>query len=144
MSFPRVAGTVGGSPGRIRIESYHQQFVGSVTPAAAFSTPNVVFASANAPTVRVVSVDGEAVPANPTGSFVLPDVTISDGGPVVIAIEAHNIPLGTAVSLKLVPETGAPVTAFSDALAGTFESSTATASATVPAGFSRFYVQASW
>jgi len=133
-----------GSFGRIRIESYHQEFSGGASPALAFSAPNVIFPSANSPTVRVVSVAGVSVPPNPTGSFTVPDITISDGGSVSIEIEAHNIPLGTPVYLKLVPETGTLVEAVSAGLAGTFESSTATATATVPAGFSRFYVQANW
>jgi hypothetical protein len=133
-----------GSGGRIRLEAFHQQFVGSISPAAAFSTPYVVFPTENAPTVRVTTVGGIAVPTPPTASFNPPDVTIDQGGPVTLAIEAHNIPPGTPVHLRITPQSGTSLSVDSDPLTGTLASSTANATVTVPAGFSRFYVQASW
>ena len=54
------------------------------------------------------------------------------------------VPLGTVVHLVLTSENRDRVEVDSTPLAGTLEASTATASLTIPPGFSRFTVQASW
>ena len=58
--------------------------------------------------------------------------------------EAKNIPFGTVVQLTLTPETGLAVTVSSTPLAGTLALSSATATVTIPHGFSRFRVRAEW
>ena len=84
------------------------------------------------------------MPASPTGSYVTPDVTLDNATTVTIQLEGSKVPVGTIVKVTLTPETGAIQTVDSTPLAGTFESSTATATVTLPHGFSRFSVQASW
>jgi hypothetical protein len=108
------------------------------------ATPSPVFPPASAPAVRIVSIGGVAVPASPTASFIAPDVTLDNAATVTIQLAGSKVPVGTIVHLTLTPETGAIVTVDSTPLAGTFDSSTATASVTIPHGFSRFSVQASW
>src|SRR6185295_13417745 len=54
--------------------------------------------------------------------------------PQAIAIAAANIPLGTVVAVRANPLVGAPTTADSSALTGSLQSSTASASLTIPAG----------
>ena len=127
--------------GVIRLEAFQHEFSGGGsrhTPFALFLTPTPP------PSVRVVSVAGVSVPPDPTGSFTMPDVTIDRSTPVTVAIEGHNIPLGTIVELFLFSEDGAPQVVNSTPLAGTPELSTATASVLFPPGFTRGFVHASF
>lgn len=133
-----------GSHGRIRLEAFRREFTGSAQPSPLAATPGLVFPPASAPAVRVVRVAGTAVPASPTGSFVSPDVTLDGVSSATLEIEARKIPPGTVVRITLTPETGSVVNVNSSPLAGTFEASTATATVTIPHGFSRFTIQASW
>jgi hypothetical protein len=108
-------------------------------------SPNPIFLpTSDFPKVRVVSVDGVAVPSNPTGSFIIPDTVINKGTPVTFQIAAENIPVGNTVVLQMFSETGANQFVTSTALTGTLANSTATAMATVPGGFSRCTVRATW
>lgn len=133
-----------GSKGRIRLEAFQHQFDRIIDPPPSIATPGPVFPPASAPSVRIVSIGGVAVPANPNASFISPDVTLDDAATVTIQLAGSKVPVGTVVHLTLTPETGAIQTVDSTPLAGTFESSTATATVTIPHGFSRFSVQASW
>jgi len=56
---------------------------------------------ANAPSLRVESVDAEPVQDPPTGSTGTPDVVFEGAGPVDIVVRATNVPDGTAVTLKI-------------------------------------------
>ena len=140
-----ASGTPGaGSVGRVRLEAVHHLFAGSTVPGAVYSSPNAVLPPAGGPRVRVVSVDGVALPPNPGGSYPLADVVVDESGPVTFAIEAENIPLGTLVQLMMFSEAHVTAVIDSTPLAGTLASSTATATATLPSGVSRFTVQANW
>lgn len=142
--LPFGNGTGVGSKGRIRLEAFQHQFTARIDPPPTIASPGPVFTPASAPAVRIVSIDGVAVPANPTASFIVPDVTLDDAATVTIQLAGSKVPVGTIVHLTLTPETGPTQIVDSTPLAGTFESSTATASVTIPHGFSRFSVQASW
>lgn len=130
---PTGASGGNGSVGRIRIEAF--------TPSAAINfsqvTPSIAqptsVALASEPTLRITSVAGVATPAAPSGSFSSPDVTLpaSTVNPVAVAINAANIPAGTAVTVRVRGQTGTGSSA-SATLAGTQTASTATASATIP------------
>ena len=139
-------GTFSGSPDRIRLEAFQHLFPSSNTnPTANFVTPGIVFIPpALAPSVRVVRVAGVDVPENSTGSFAMPDVTLDNVSAVVVEIEARNIPVGTVVRLSISSETGPQQMVQSTPLAGTMQVSNATATMTLPHGFSRFSVQANW
>ena len=147
----RVSGPItgstfyGGSDGRIRLEAFQHTFTGSAAPFAIRSTPFALFLPQNPPSsVKVIGVAGAGVPGVPANSFTTPDVTINQTAAATINIEAHYVPLGTAVTLVLIPENGTDQVVNSTPLAGTFAQSTATASVTVPSGFSRMYVRATW
>ncbi|MEZ6183849.1 MAG: hypothetical protein R3F62_02440 [Planctomycetota bacterium] len=131
------------SAGRIRIEGFTRTLEGSVLPlsSASYSTPGLVFPPANAPTVRVTQVAGQALPTSPTGSVITPDVTINQAGPVQIDVAATNIPPGTQVTVRVVPENGTPLN-LTATLSGTQASSTAQINASLPSGISRFFVNA--
>jgi len=134
------------SPGLIRLEAFHQNFTGTTTQSAVgLAVPaSVTLPSGGPPAITVVSVSGVPVSATPTGSFLIPDTTINQSTPAIVAIQAKNIPVGTAVTLYFSSENGPDLTVAASALAGTLANSTATASVTFPPGFSRGYVKASW
>lgn len=134
----------GGSNGRIRLEAFNHQFTGSVIPTPRVVTPGpIILPTVGVPSVRVVSIGGIPLPAQPIGSFITPDVTVG-ADTVGLEIEASFIPLGTVVTLQIFSEGAGAQTVDSTPLAGTLENSSATATAILPHGFSRFYVQASW
>ncbi len=136
-----------GGNGRIRTEAYHYQnplTIEGVYRSVTLSPNSIFLPTQSNASVRVVSIGGVQVPPSPTGSFLVPDTVINSAGPVTISIEARNIPLGTIVKLHILSETGADQTLNSSPLAGTFENSTASAQATLPSGFSRCFVRATW
>jgi len=133
-----------GGAGWIRIDSTTDSFTGTLSPAPTLGPLfNVPLPSA-VPTVSIVSINGQAAPAVPTGSFTAPDVTINSGAAVPVAIAATNIPAGTVVSLVISSETGGDQVVQATPLSGTAASSTATASITWPLGVSRVYIRAVW
>jgi len=136
-----------GAPGLVRLEAFRNGIT-SVVPAGAVDTsrPANVFLPANAPKVRISQIGSTTITTqNPLGSYVTPDATINEAGPVTITIQASNIPLGTQIQLKLCPEGGTPITVTTTALTGTVGASTATAGPlSIPSGFNRFHLVASW
>jgi hypothetical protein len=74
----------------------------------------------------------------------MPDVAINKATAVTVNIAASNIPIGTIVKLYISSENAVDQTVNSTPLAGTLASSTATASVTLPSGFSRGFVRATW
>ena len=133
--------------GRVRIEAFETATtldLGNTSFVATLTDSSRILPDAGTPTVRVVRLGGIDVPASAAGGFPPADLNINLSGEVTLEIEARNIPVGTVVNLRLLPETGAEIEINSTPLAGTVETSTATATATIPPGFSVFTVQASW
>ena len=87
----------------------------------------------SAPSLRIASVGGVSAPATPVGSFTVADVVLppTTTNPVTVAIEAANIPVGTAVTVSVKGLYG-PGNSTASALAGTLAASTANASVTIP------------
>jgi hypothetical protein len=136
--------TNGGGIGKVRLEAFQNSFSGSITADIARATPFNTFVPAVAQNVRVVSVAGVAVPPSPTGSFTIPDVAVNSTTPVPFVIEGKNVPLGTVVKLYVYSEDGTDQMISATALQGTLETSSATATALLPTGFSRGFVRATW
>jgi hypothetical protein len=91
------------------------------------------------PTLRITSVGGIAVGQNPTGSISTPDVTFqtAPSGPVTVNLAASNIPTTSpakVVTVRANPLIGTSTEAESTPLTGSLQSSTASASLTIPAG----------
>ncbi len=134
-----------GAAGRLRLEVFFRSFTGSILGAASFgSAPGPVVLPANAPMVRVQSIAGTTVAADPRGNPSVADVSISEPTQASIVVEAQSVPVGTVVSLTIDSDSGARQTIQSTALEGTLAKSTATAAAAFPAGVSRIYLSASW
>ena len=133
-----------GSRGRIRLEAFQHVFTGTRQPQAVLSTPGLINLPSTAMPVRVVRVGGVDVPDNPSGSLTIPDVALNETGTSLLEIEATGIPLGTEVTLIMITEGGQRITTVATPLTGTVAASTATASVTIPHGFSTFFLKASW
>lgn len=135
----------GNAPGRIRLEAFTNQFTGTINPTPTFGTPYNTFIPATPPpTLRAVTVDGNPVAAQPTGSFEFPDVSVNEAQAVSVEIAARNIPLGTIIKLNVLSESGPDQVIDSTPLAGALANSTATASVVLPPGLSRGFLRAMW
>ena len=141
---PSATGSCKGGMGRILISSNANTLSGAQTGVANSGHLALPPSSAGVASVTVTSINGVAVPANPTGSVAFPDVSFASAGAVTVNISASAVPLGTVVNLTLVPEIGSVVAATCSGLAGTLASSTSTCSATFPSGSSLVYAIASW
>ena len=77
-------------------------------------------------------------------SYAIPDVTFSSVNPITIEVAGSHIPVGTVVHLRITPEGGGVIDTNTTPLAGADDSATsASATATMPHGVSRFFVTAS-
>jgi hypothetical protein len=126
-----------GSPGIIRIEGFNlSQYVPRCSSSEqTLGQPNPATLP-NAPTLLIVSVGGISAPANPVASNnAPPDIIVptSVSNPVAVVINATNLASGTAIQVKLTPESGTPTTV-NGTLSGSTASSTTTVNMTLPSG----------
>ncbi|HET6974815.1 MAG TPA: hypothetical protein VFI24_00715 [Pyrinomonadaceae bacterium] len=126
-----------GSAGIIRIEAFDlSQYVPRCsTTAITLGQPNPV-TLANAPTLSIASVGGIAAPVDRKASFgAPPDIVVptSVSNPVQVVVNGTNLPSGTAIQVKLTPESGSPTTV-SGTLTGSTAASTTTVNLTLPNG----------
>ena len=123
--------------GIVRIEGNSGTYAGYIDTlrGTVLAAPQSVIPS-DFPTLRITSVGGIAVGANPTGVASTPDVTFATApsGPVTVNLAASSVPAGTKVDVRASPLVGAATTATSTALTGPVQNSTATASLTIPPG----------
>lgn len=122
----------GGAPGRIRLEADAITFTGPSQPAYSKDLPGSVFI-AGAPSLRIASVAGVAVPAQPTGNA---DVSLpaSTTAPVSVVFNTVNVPTGNTVLLRVVPAYGNVTEALSPAISGSAEAGSTSVSVTLPQG----------
>src|SRR6218665_1851481 len=127
-----TSGQYGGSAGRIRLEADAITFSGTSRPAYAADRPRPVFI-AQAPSLRISSIAGQAVPEHPTGHA---DVSLpaSTTGPVEVVFATTNVPVGNTIQLRIAPAYGAVIEALSPAIGGTAAAGTAQGRGTLPAG----------
>lgn len=125
------AGGSGGA-GRIRLEAETFTRTAASAPAHTQGLPGPVFV-AGLPTLRISSVGGATVPAEPTGNA---DVTLpaTTANPVTVVFTTTGVPAGNTVKLILKPVSGAEVSAISPALVGDTTSATASVNITLPDG----------
>lgn len=137
----------GGVSGVVRLEFFQDTFTGTISGNFYGATPVNVFAPApgSQPTIMVTSIGGVAVPANPTGSFTVPDVLLNSTSPLTVNIQASNIPLGTVPTVYFSTQNFPDQKITANAgLAGTLASSTTTATVTLNPGYSIGFVTATW
>jgi hypothetical protein len=120
-----------GGSGRIRVEANTALIPYGTSPLYTYGQPGSVIVS-NTPTLRLTSIAGSSVPTNPVGSFSTPDVLLANGttNPVTVAVSASYIPVGTTVTIRVIPRVGT-ATSTTATLSGTTESSTGSANVSI-------------
>lgn len=137
--------------GRVRLEAFTNTFSGTSTPGpSVVPAPGPVTAASNPalinlPTLTISAVGGVSTPASTTGSYAAADIALPSGttNPVPVTVTAVNVPLSTAVTVKVVPVAGVASTFSVSALSGTLAQSTGLADVTFPTGGIVSVVQAS-
>ncbi len=127
---------VSGGFGRIRLEAYTNNRTAGTDPAYSYGLPISIFV-ANPPSLSITSIAGANAPSSPTGSYAQPDMLLpsTTTNPVVVNVSASNIPVGTSVTVRAIPQYGSENTAIST-LSGTVASSTASASVNLSTSYS--------
>ena len=134
------------SASRVRLEASAISYTGAMTgSSASFSQFPARPIPTALPALRITSVGGVNAPASPSGNLASPDITFASAvtGTVTVNIAGANIPVGTQVSIRVVPTSGVGVaTTATGTLSGTLSASTATASITLPPGLGSMAVSA--
>lgn len=129
-----------GGLGRIRLEAFELSLPAAfIDPPPSAGTPGPVMPPTGFPSLQIIAVGGLSAPPGPKGNFLAPpDIVLSPivPSPVTVELQASNIPPGTTLMVTVIPEAGSRTTVDSTPLAGTLESSTATASVTLTNGVS--------
>ncbi len=140
-----------GGNGRIRIEANAITLTGGGDPVYTSTAPGataVLWTSPNVPSVRILSLGGQAIPTDPRASLDVPgaDVTVPNQGSQLVTIEAENVPIDWALVVRMVPPQGQDMTAQAAYVSGDESLSIWQATLPLPAGFTvlqaRAYQQA--
>ncbi|HQY58228.1 MAG: hypothetical protein V9G17_06285 [Nitrospira sp.] len=139
----------GGNPqpglGRARLEAFRMNFTGNIYPSNSIFTvtttcgpitSNSVPALSNLPTLRISAIAGVSTPSTTGGTYSTADVTLPGGttNPVSVTVTGTNLPVGSTFTLKHIPQFAAAAAPLTAASTGTFATSTATFSVTLPVG----------
>ncbi|MFH1738076.1 MAG: hypothetical protein ABIH23_03645 [bacterium] len=133
-----AATTIAGSGGVyaevVRFEAFNFDFTGVINADRKFpALPGVIASSSAEPSLRITTINGSPIPADPIGQSATPDVTFSSADPVAVQIEGKNIPPWAFVTVRAIPDSGHRVTKYTS-LFGTLESSQGIVQITVPRG----------
>ena len=144
-----------GGAGRIRVEA-NSVTLASMSPTPSLALPDVpplIWPPADAPRLRAVSFDiidvngvprQIAVPEDPGAalSYPLADALLETIQPVTLHIEANYVPLDWIVKVRVTAVSGDTASITAAALTGDLQSSTTTATFSLPNGFSAIQLRA--
>ncbi len=121
-----------GGSGRIRLEAEIFDRTSGTNPTFSFGEPSSVFVSGLL-SLRIDSVAGIAVPAEPTGygDITLPEDTPN---PVTVVFRTTGVPVGNTVRLYIVPAHGPRSSVVSPALTGSTDEASASVDVDIPDG----------
>lgn len=138
--------TVNRSEGRIRIETPSLSPDITMFPetvAVPPTNPVLLFPPANAPTVRITSIGGIAVPEDPTAPLqATSDVAIENNDPVKVILETRNFPLEGVVQLRVGRKFGSAFWVNATLVGGTINQATWEVEQTFTDGFSALQARA--
>lgn len=136
-----VGGGYGGGSGRIRIEANSAGLGGTITPTPSTVVPigtntPVIWPAATAPALVVTQVGGINVPADPYARLELgsQDISLSSTSPVVVRLQATNVPTDWIVKVRMIPKSGTETVVAATRVSGDAASSVWEASLTLPHG----------
>ncbi len=130
--------------GRVRFDVLQNNFGGNVTGVFTQGfQPIIIPAAGQSVQLSIVSVGSNAVPANPSGTLINPDLVIpgQQNNPIPVVVRCTNVPLNTEISVVIHPANGADVQAVGLNNVGTVTSSTATVSLNLPHGGGIIYAK---
>jgi hypothetical protein len=126
-----------GGDGRVRFDTYLNNFVGTVDISYTQGTQFVIIPT-NGPGAQltITSVGGVPISASPTGVITTPDAVIPalQANPIPIVVQCTNIPTNTQITVTVTPVNGPAVSATGHNNTGTLASSSATVWITMPHG----------
>lgn len=131
--------------GRIRLDVLDNSYSGGVSGQITRGfQPIIVPVAGQLSQLKVTTIGGVAVAANPSGVLVTPDAIISgqQANPIFVVVHCSDLPLNTPVTVTVKPANGASVSAVGYNTTGTLSSSTATVSLTMPRGGGIIYATA--
>ncbi|MCX7719549.1 MAG: hypothetical protein N2111_14260 [Candidatus Sumerlaeaceae bacterium] len=105
----RGSGSAWGGAGRICVEGTDINYTGPSDPAAYVVQPvdatPMIWPPASAPSVRLVSLGGQPLPADPRGQFNAwqYDLVLNEGGTRQLVIETRNVPTTWSVTVLVTP-----------------------------------------
>ena len=137
--------TYGGGAGRIRFDTYDNEFSGNtVGQFSAGIQPIIVPSTGQLPQISISDIGGVPVSPSPTGVLATPDAVISSqqNNPVAVVVNCVNLPLHTLITVSVKPMTGAAVSATGYNDTGTQSSSSTTLSISIPRGGGLIYATA--
>jgi hypothetical protein len=139
-----LGGIANGGSGFVRLDVLDDEFVGTLNDSASRGFNPILVAPAQAATLAIQSIAGNAVPANPTGVVFTPDATISaqQNNPIPVVVSCVNLPLNTPITVVVKPVNGPTVTGSTANTTGTQAASTATVSMVMPRGGGLVYATA--
>jgi hypothetical protein len=142
--FSPYCAIMAGGSGLIRVEAFKHNDTFTITGNWNRAAPLATYVSVKLARIRVVSIAGVSLPASPSGTFELPDVTFNNSGPVNVEVEAQGVPVGTVVKLYLLSLDANDQIIDTPPLVGTKDQSSTSVSVTFPPGFTRGYARATW
>ena len=134
-----------GGAGRIRFDTYQNNFGGSTSGVLTQGfQPIILPAAGQGIQLAISSIAGAAVPVNPSGVLVNPDIIIpaQQANPIPIVVSCTNVPLNTEIRVVVHPASGPDVQAVGLNNAGTLAASTATLALNLPRGGGILYAKA--
>lgn len=121
-----------GGAGRIRIEAENLARTTATSPAWSGGSPSLAFVP-GLPTLKIESIGGVAVPANPSG---IGDVALPAGftNPVTVNFVTSGVTVGSSIKLTITPAQGVATTSTSSPTTGTTSSATTSVSVNLLSG----------
>ncbi len=134
-----------GANGRIRFDTYDNEFSGTVGGQFTSGSQFIIIPTAGQlPQLTIPSIAGVPVSASPTGVLSTPDAILSaqQNNPISVVVNCVNLPLNSLITVNVKPMNGSPVSATAHNTTGTQASSTATVSLNIPRGGGLIYATA--
>jgi hypothetical protein len=140
------ASAMNGGTGRVRIDTYENDFGGNIN--ASFTKgfqPIIIPSAGQLSQLTVTSIGGVPVSASPTGVLTTPDAVVAaqQSNPISVLVSCVNVPLNSLITVSVQPMNASTVSATGHNNTGTLSSSTAMISINILRGGGIIYATAS-